>query len=213
MIGNTRAAALVSRGGSIDWLCLPRFDSPACFAGLLGSPENGRWLITSASKPVVITRRYRGDTMILETDFETEDGCVQVVDFMPVAANDNQISVVRAVRGIEGCMRMRSELIPRFEYGRIVPSPRPVEGGVVVISALNGVLLRVPHKLLVRDSAVFSKFAVAAGGTVPFVMTWHPAKLTRSEPVSWEQAHADTEDWWLKWFSPQDVVGSTGRDL
>jgi GH15 family glucan-1,4-alpha-glucosidase len=166
MIGNMRTAALVSRNSSIDWLCLPRFDSPACFASLLGTGENGRWLITSASEARSITRQYQGNTMILATDLETADGRVQLVDFMPILRGKNRNSVIRMVHGISGIVRMRMELSPKFEYGRIIPRLRRVAEGVVAIAAPNGMSLNTPVDLLIRESGIESEFVVAAGQTV-----------------------------------------------
>jgi len=119
LIGNCETAALVSRGGSMDWLGLPRFDSPACFAALLGSPENGRWLIAPADGSARSKRQYRGDTMILETTFEAETGAVRIVDFM--ARRDSASDVVRLVQGVRGSVAMQTELIVRFDYGSVVP--------------------------------------------------------------------------------------------
>src|SRR6186713_2932895 len=104
LLGDTHTAALVSREGSLDWLCLPRFDSPACFAALLGTPEHGRWLITPSGETTTIRRRYRGDTLVLETRYVSDTGEVAVIDFMP--PRDRDINVVRIVQGIKGTMRM-----------------------------------------------------------------------------------------------------------
>jgi GH15 family glucan-1,4-alpha-glucosidase len=119
VIGNCETLALVGRDGSIDWLCLPRFDSPACFSALLGGPEHGRWLIALAGKDVRTTRRYRGDTLILETVFRTEHGAACLIDFM--ARRDGSSDLVRLVRGLQGEVAMRMELIARFEYGAFTP--------------------------------------------------------------------------------------------
>lgn len=119
LIGDTHTAALVSREGSLDWLCLPRFDSPACFAALLGTPEHGRWLITPQENSTTIRRRYRGDTLVLETHYVTPTGTARVIDFMP--PRDRNINVVRIVTGVKGTVRMKMELTLRFDYGSIVP--------------------------------------------------------------------------------------------
>ena len=119
LIGDCETAALVSRGGSIDWLCWPRFDSPACFAALLGTPEHGRWLLEPVASGARITRKYRDRTLILETTMETVDGTVTVVDFMPPRGRNSDI--VRLVRGERGRVRMHTELVLRFDYGRTVP--------------------------------------------------------------------------------------------
>src|SRR6185369_14991979 len=119
LIGNCHTAALVGRDGSIDWLCLPRFDSGACFAALLGSAEHGRWLIGPRSGVRQVRRRYRDATLILETDFETDEGAARVIDCMPVS--DDRCDIVRIVEGLQGRVRMRLELVIRYDYGRIVP--------------------------------------------------------------------------------------------
>jgi GH15 family glucan-1,4-alpha-glucosidase len=129
LIGDCQTAALVGRNGSIDWLCLPRFDSGACFAALLGTPEHGRWIIAPTARPHQITRAYRDDTLVLETAFETASGAVSLVDCMPVRTAASE--VVRLVRGLRGAVRMRTELILRFDYGSITPWVRQEDGASV----------------------------------------------------------------------------------
>src|SRR6266511_3025210 len=119
LIGDLQTAALVSREGSIDWCCFPRFDSGACFAALLGTPEHGRWLVAPAVQVHRSSRRYRHDTLILESVFETDEGTVRAIDFMPPRGTTPDI--VRIVEGLEGNVPMRSELVIRFDYGKIVP--------------------------------------------------------------------------------------------
>src|SRR5438128_7661137 len=119
LIGDCHSAALVGRDGSIDWLCWPRFDSAACFAALLGTPQNGRWRIAPVGTELATRRRYRGDTLILETDFETPEGAVTLVDFMP--ARNGHSELVRIVVGKRGTVRMKMELVLRFDYGSVVP--------------------------------------------------------------------------------------------
>jgi GH15 family glucan-1,4-alpha-glucosidase len=139
LIGDTQTAALVSRDGSIDWLCLPRFDSGACFAALLGTPEHGRWLLAPVSQPSTVRRRYRSGTLILETDFETPDGLVTVVDFMP--PRTVEADLVRVVVGRRGRVAMRMELIIRFDYGSIVPWVRCTDSQLVAVSGPDAVML------------------------------------------------------------------------
>src|SRR5215470_10116265 len=119
LIGDCESAALVGSNGSIDWLCWPRFDSDACFAALIGTPDNGRFLITPREQPTRVTRRYRGNTLVLETRFETRDGAATVIDFMPLS--DDRCEVIRLVVGERGTLAMRVELVIRFGYGAIVP--------------------------------------------------------------------------------------------
>lgn len=121
IIGNSHTAALVGRDGSIDWLCLPRFDGAAVFAALLGGPENGRWLIAPVEPTSRSSRSYRGETGILETRFETDGGSATIIDFMPAPEVDGQINMIRLVRGDTGRVRMHTEIILRFDYGRSVP--------------------------------------------------------------------------------------------
>src|ERR1051325_11279407 len=129
VIGDCETAALVSREGSIDWLCWPRFDSPACFAALLGTPRNGRWLLAPCAGATTITRRYRGDTLILETNFETPGGAATVIDFMPM--RDHSSNIVRTVVGKRGRVAMQTEIILRFDYGDIVPWVSRLDDGTL----------------------------------------------------------------------------------
>src|ERR1700712_2949900 len=129
LIGDLQSAALVGRDGSIDWMCLPRFDSAACFAALLGGPEHGRWSIAPLGEVAVTRRRYREGTLVLETEFETVDGVVRVIDSMPIS-NDRR-DIVRIVEGVRGKVGMRTELVIRFDYGKVVPWVRRIEGSVL----------------------------------------------------------------------------------
>ena len=121
LLGDTFTAALVGSNGSIDWLCLPRFDSGACFAALLGGPENGRWLLAPAGQVRAVSRRYRDGTLVLDTEFETDTGAVAVTDFMPLPSTEEEVDVVRIVRGLRGEVPMRLEAVVRFDYGHVVP--------------------------------------------------------------------------------------------
>src|SRR5438105_8619001 len=137
LIGNCLTAALVGRDGSIDWLCLPRFDSPASFAALLGSSEHGRWLLAPAQTPRGIRRRYRDDTLVLETEYTTDDGVVTIVDAMPLETP----GVMRLVLGREGRVTMPMELVIRFDYGSLVPWVRRVDDGLVAVGGPNALHL------------------------------------------------------------------------
>ncbi len=130
LIGNMHTAALVGRDGSIDWLCVPRFDSPACFAALLGGPEHGRWLIAPEGGVKTVRRNYRGDTLVLETTFETDDGEAALIDFMPIKEQTGQVDLIRLVEGRKGSVCMRMELMLRFDYGEIVPWVRYTANGI-----------------------------------------------------------------------------------
>lgn len=199
LLGDCETAALVSREGSIDWLCWPRFDSDACFAALLGTPEHGRWLIAPADAEARITRRYRGDTLILETDFETADGAVTVIDFMP--PRDQASDVVRIVVGRRGRVVMRTELVIRFGYGCAVPWVTRLEDGTLrAIAGPDMLHLRTPVELCGRNLTTVGDFTVEAGERVPFVLTYAPSCDPTPDPVDAEQALGDTERFWQEWI-------------
>ena len=175
LIGNARTAALIGCDGSIDWLCLPRFDSPACFAALLGSDENGRWIIAPAEAPQSRSRRYLPGTAILESRFETASGAVTVSDFMPVPADDQQLDLVRMVRGESGSVAMMTEILFRFEYGRTVPWVRRLNYGLGAIAGPDEILLRADVALRGEGFRTRGDFTVAAGDLVSFVLSWRPS--------------------------------------
>jgi GH15 family glucan-1,4-alpha-glucosidase len=198
MIGDCESAALVSKKGSIDWLCWPRFDSPACFAALHGESEHGCWSIAPKGPLKILSRRYRGDTLILETDFETEDGSVQVVDFMPMHMENPHL--VRMVRGTRGSVQMGMELTLRFDYGRSVPWVTSLDDGTWrAIAGPNLVLLRTPAELRGENLHTVSEFTVSEGETVPFTMTYNFSHLPAPERIDPEAALARTESFWLEW--------------
>ena len=175
LIGNARTAALVHRDGSIDWLCLPRFDSPACFAALLGNVDNGRWIVAPAARSARMSRRYLPGTAILETRFETAAGAATVTDFMPQPPDDHQIDVVRLVRGETGSVKMQTEILFRFDYGRTVPWVRRRTYGLSAIVGPDEVLLRTDVPLRGERFTTRGEFTVEAGETVPFVLSWRPS--------------------------------------
>jgi GH15 family glucan-1,4-alpha-glucosidase len=197
LIGDCQTAALVGRNGSIDWLCLPRFDSGACMAALLGTPEHGRWLIAPAGEVRRVERRYRQGTLVLETDFETEDGAVRVIDFMP---NRTSVAdVVRIVCGLRGRVTMRMELIIRFDYGSIVPWVRKSEQGLIATAGPDHLRLRTPVELTGREFTTVAEFAVAEGQRVPFDLTWHLSHESAPDALDPERALEETEQWWREW--------------
>ena len=205
LIGDCRSAALVSRDGSIDWLCWPRFDSEACFAALLGSCDHGRWLVASRDK-ARITRQYRPNTLILETYFETADGAVVLVDFMPFHGDRSEI--VRLVHGTRGRVRMHTELILRFGYGAVVPWVTRLESGVLrAIAGPDMVLLRTPVHLQGKNMTTVGEFTVMRGETIPLVLSYarsHRPILPARDPTASLEA---TEKFWKDWTSKCRAAG------
>jgi len=197
LVGDLQTAALVGRDGSIDWCCFPRFDSGACFAALLGTPDHGRWLLAPQGEIRRVTRRYRHDTLILETVFETDDGSVRAIDFMPPRGEAPDI--VRMVEGLDGEVPMRSELAIRFDYGSIVPWVRRVDHARVAIAGPDAFCLRTPAEIRGEDMTTVSEFVIRPGERVPFVLTWFPSHRPLPDEVDPEQALADTEEYWLDW--------------
>jgi GH15 family glucan-1,4-alpha-glucosidase len=197
LIGDLQTAALVGQDGSIDWLCFPRFDSGAYFAALLGSPDNGRWLLAPAGAVRACRRRYRPDTLILETTFETDEGMATVIDFMPL--RERVPELVRIVVGQRGRIRMRMEFILRFDYGSIVPWVRRVEGGLHAIAGPDALLLRTPMEMHGEDFTTVAEFDVAAGQRVPFDLMWFRSFRAQPAASNAEEALAQTEAWWKKW--------------
>jgi GH15 family glucan-1,4-alpha-glucosidase len=198
IIGDCETAALISRGGSIDWLCWPRFDSGACFAALLGEPEHGRWLLAPADPNARSRRRYRGDTMILETEFETDSGCVLVIDFMPM--HDDRSNIVRTVVGKRGRVAMKTEIVFRFDYGSIVPwVSRLDDGSLRAIAGPDMVTIRSGVPLRGEHLTTIGEFAIGVGDEVSFVMTWGPSHLTPPEPADPQRSLKTTEDFWNDW--------------
>ena len=173
LLSDLESAALVNRDGSIDWCCFPRFDSGACFAALLGTPEHGRWSLAPVGEVRSVTRSYRDDTLVLDTVFETDDGVVCVTDFMP--PRDDVPDIVRIVEGREGTVQMRSELVIRFDYGRIVPWVRRIDGDRLAIAGPDALCLRTPVDVQGEDMKTVGEFTVSAGERVPFVLTWFPS--------------------------------------
>ena len=197
LIGDCQTAALVGRDGSIDWLCFPRFDSPACFAALLGTSENGRWHLAPRSEIRSVQRRYVGDTLVLETEFETDTGVIAVIDFMPI--RDVAPDVVRIVEGRRGTVEVRSELVIRFDYGSVVPWVRREDGGITAVAGPDALHLRTSVETHGENMTTVGDFTVREGERVPFVLTWHRSFDPDPNPVDPEAALADTLDWWREW--------------
>jgi GH15 family glucan-1,4-alpha-glucosidase len=197
LIGDLQTAALVSREGSIDWLCFPRFDSGACFAALLGDAENGHWTLQPAGEFRSPGRRYTDDTLILETTFETSEGSARLIDFMP--PRETTPDVVRIVEGVEGRVEMRMELALRFDYGSVVPWVRNLDDGLVGIAGPEAVILRTPVQLEGRDFRTYASFTVSKGDRVPFILRWFRSHEEAPTAIDPEAALEDTTSYWQEW--------------
>jgi GH15 family glucan-1,4-alpha-glucosidase len=199
LIGDCTTAALVGRNGSIDWLCWPRFDSPACFAALLGTSDHGRWRIWPADPAARVTRAYDDGTMVLETVFTTNDGRIAVIDFMPI--NRGNSSVVRLVEGRAGKVEMNMHLKLRFDYGSSIPWVTRLEdnSGISAIVGPNRVTLRTPVELRGDNLATVAKFSVSSGERIPFAMTYGPSHLALPEAMDCQSALAETLEYWRRW--------------
>jgi GH15 family glucan-1,4-alpha-glucosidase len=209
IIGNTYTAALVSREGSIDWLCLPRFDSESVFAALLGESKHGRWLIAPADPVGRSTRRYRGETGILETRFETAEGCAKVVDFMALSEEgEDQVDLIRLVCGEKGSVRMHTEIVLRFDYGRGIPWVRQHLGGPVAVAGPNAVQFITPVDLQgTSDMRTIGEFTVNAGDTVPFTMSWYPSHHKAFRYRDPHETLLGTETRWHDWSGHCNLQG------
>jgi GH15 family glucan-1,4-alpha-glucosidase len=211
LIGDLQAAALVERGGSIDWLCFPRFDSGACFAALLGTPDNGRWLLAPKGGGTA-SRRYLHDTMVLETTWETDEGSVRVFDFMP--PRGKAPDVVRIVEGICGSVDLRSELVIRFDYGHVVPWVRRVDHARLAIAGPDALSFRTPAHTRGENMRTISEFTVEEGERIPLTLTWYPSHEDPPAAIDAEVALAETETFWREWNELCKVdVNSELRDL
>jgi len=198
LIGDLQTGALVSRDASIDWCCFPRFDSDACFAALLGDESHGCWWIRpSGARPFRQRRRYWHDTLVLETEFESDEGRIRVIDFMP--PRETKPDIVRIVEGLDGEVDVRTEIRVRFGYGSIVPWARRIGDDLVFAAGADALCLRTPVALRGENFHTSGDFAVSEGERVPFVLTWFPSHERVPEPVEPEQALKDTETYWHEW--------------
>jgi GH15 family glucan-1,4-alpha-glucosidase len=197
LIGDCKTAALVGRNGSIDWLCWPRFDSPACFAALLGDAGNGRWLIAPKGSPISVKRRYRPGTSILETEFQTESGAAGIVDFMPPA---DSADLVRIVMGRSGRVIFQTELVVRFNYGATVPWVNRLDDGTInAIAGSERLVLRTPATLYGEDLKTLGEFAVEAGQSIPFTLSHGSSFQSPPAAIDPLEALARTETFWRQW--------------
>lgn len=211
LIGNLCTTALVNRSGSIDWLCLPRFDSGACFASILGDDSNGRWLLAPQGGVKQIRRRYRDHTLLLETEFETESGIVTVIDFMPIAERGERGDLIRIAKCMRGTVPMSTELRLRFDYGRTIPWVRRRDYGLSAVSGPIAIAFRTPVELRSEDYTTFAEFNLAEGQSVAFTMSWYPsheAEPADADPLGQLDA---TEKYWRDW-SERCVCQGEWRD-
>jgi GH15 family glucan-1,4-alpha-glucosidase len=205
LIGDTHSAALVGRDGSMDWLCLPRFDSGACFAALLGDRSHGRWLLAPAGGIRSVSRQYRKDSLVLETEFTTASGVVRVIDCMP--PRQDEPDVVRVVEGVSGEVEIEMELIIRFDYGRTVPWVRQIDGHLGAIAGPDALAFWSSVPTFGKDFTTRAEFTVKQGQRVPFVLMWHPSHLPAPKPIDAIAAADDTTAWWRDWVAKSGYDG------
>ncbi|WP_369372097.1 glycoside hydrolase family 15 protein [Promicromonospora sp. Populi] len=209
MVGDLQTAALVGRDGSVDWMCLPRFDSPACFAALLGDEGHGSWRLGPAAGGECTSRRYRDGTLILETEWDLPEGRVRVIDLMP--PRSEQADLVRIVEGISGQVPMTTELRIRFDYGNVVPWVTRDDGALLAVAGPDAVRIDAAVDLTpgdVADGFVHrAQFTVGPGDRVPFVLTYHASHLAAKRPVEAEVALRDTETFWHSWIAGSTYTG------
>jgi GH15 family glucan-1,4-alpha-glucosidase len=211
LIGDCHTAALVAKDGSIDWLCLPRFDSGACFAALLGTPEHGRWLLAPSVPARQVSRRYIPGTLVIETLFQTEAGEAAVIDFMPIRAESPRL--IRVVDGRRGRVPMHLELIIRFDYGSIVPWVRRAERGISAIGGPDRLRLRCDVELRGVDYRTLAEFDVSAGQREVFDLSWHQAHQSEPPEIDCLKALDETKNWWLEWAGRHAVEGEWAGDV
>ena len=211
LIGDLQTAALVSRAGSVDWCCFPRFDSGACFAAMLGGPDDGRWLLTPSSPVRSSSRRYRHDTLILESVYETDEGTIRAIDFMPPRGEAPDI--VRIVEGLSGTVPMRAELAIRFDFGQIVPWVRRIDDVLVAIAGPDALCLWSPVETRGEDMTTVSEFTLSPGERLSFVLTWFPSHQPLPAWTDPERALSDTEDYWLDWAGKLMSAGDYHEEI
>jgi GH15 family glucan-1,4-alpha-glucosidase len=209
LIGDTQTAALVSRDGSIDWWCVPRFDSGAVFAALLGTPDHGRWLLAPAGGLRSVERTYRGDTLVLETTFRTDDGDVRITDCMPLRGAT--VDIVREVEGLSGRVPIHMELVIRFDYGSIVPWVYGVDAGLRAVAGPDALVLHTAVPTRGAGRTTVSDFVVEAGERVSFILAYHESHVDPPRAFDATRAIKDTERWWRKW-SDQCTYQGEWRD-
>lgn len=211
LIGDTQTAALVGRDGSIDWWCVPRFDSGAVFASLLGNADHGRWQIAPAGGIQRVERKYRDDTLVLETTFHTDEGSVRVTDCMPIRGRT--VDIVRVVKGLSGRVPMRMELAIRFDYGSIVPWVVRADGGLQAVAGPDAMMLRTPVHTHGAGERTVSDFVVSAGEEVPFVLAYYASHERPPRPIDADRAVQETTRWWHRWVKQCTYSGQWRDDV
>jgi GH15 family glucan-1,4-alpha-glucosidase len=197
LIGDLQTAALVGRDGSIDWACFPRFDSGACFAALLGTPEHGRWIVSPRTDGWQAGRRYRPNSLVLETEWETDTGVVRMIDFMPPRGTAPDI--VRIVEGVRGEVEMSSELVIRYDYGTTIPWVRRIDDGRIAVAGPDALCFRTPVEHRGENMRTIGEFTVHEGERVPFTLTWYPSNERPPDAINAEDALDDTMEYWDEW--------------
>jgi GH15 family glucan-1,4-alpha-glucosidase len=211
LIGDLQTAALVGLDGSIDWASFPRFDSPACFAALLGTSDHGRWIVAPRIDSWQADRRYRPNTLVLETDWETDGGAVRVIDFMPPRGKAPDI--VRIVEGLRGKVEMASELVIRFDYGAAIPWVRRIDDGRIAVAGPDALVFRTPVENRGENMRTVGEFTVHKGDRVPFVLTWYPSNERPPRAINGEDALQDTVDYWEEWSDRCVYKGRWQREV
>jgi GH15 family glucan-1,4-alpha-glucosidase len=212
LLGDLQTAALVGRSGSVDWLPFPRFDSSSAFGALLGGSEHGRWLLAPTGAGPATDRRYRDQTLILESEWQTDTGRVRVIDFMP--PRETKPDIVRIVEGLEGSVQMRTELVIRFDYGSVVPWVFRLDSQTLLaVGGPDGLILRTPIDLEPEGMTHTAEFTVRAGDRVPFVLTWFPSHEARPKRINAEHALSDTETFWKSWLRDCGYEGAYPQAL
>jgi GH15 family glucan-1,4-alpha-glucosidase len=211
LVGDTHTVALVGRNGSVDWLCLPRFDSAACFAGLLGTDDHGSWIVAPSGEVLATSRRYRPGTLVLETEFETVDGAVRITDCMPTRQEHPRL--VRVVEGVRGSVPMFSRCVPRFDYGKTRPW---IHGSGSVVHAGAGpeaLELRADAPITVTDQSLHARFVVGEGERIGFVLAWYSSWEPAPPPVDALGAIDETDRWWRDWSGRSTYQGGWKEEV
>jgi GH15 family glucan-1,4-alpha-glucosidase len=198
-IGDTQTAALIARDGSLDWACLPRFDSGACFAALLGARDNGRWRVAPQAPVRQVRRRYRPDSLILETELEVEGGLVRLTDLMPIRGGERRPDIVRIIDCVAGNVSMEVDLVIRFDMGQVLPWVRQREGALTATAGPDALCLRGDVELRGEDMTSVGRFELRAGERRAMVLTWFPSHEPLPCPLDPDDALRETDAWWRNW--------------